>query len=93
MAGVQDLLNRQERAAQEAHKILLSAIAAQGSLPEQIELGCATDDHEAQSIGWPTASAQMAMTGRLLGKLDPEHRALVKVVPRGSTPATAAAEI
>lgn len=53
-----------------------------------LDLGYAADDAEARGLGWPTASAQAAMLGIVVARLHPRP---VRLVPRGSTPATAAA--
>lgn len=76
------LYARIERAADEA-------IAAIREAPEdaEIEAGIAADDPEAQSLGWPCVGAQAAMLGLVVARLDRP----VRIVPRGSTPATAAA--
>lgn len=65
-------------------------VASRSEQPEIIELGVASDDHEAQTLGWPTATAH-AMTlaivaARLIG-----DGLTVEIVPRGSTVATAGA--
>lgn len=52
-----------------------------------IELGLASDDAEAQSIGWPCVGAQAAALGIAAATIDNP----VVIVPRGTTPATAAA--
>jgi len=82
LAELRALHARIERAAAEA----LAAIAAAPGADE-IELGYAADDHEAEGLGWPCVGAQAAMLGLVLARLDrPVH-----LVPRGSTLATAAA--
>ena len=53
--------------------------------PDRIEIGLAADDAEARQIGWPCVGAQAAMLGIVAAHVD------VVIVPRGSTPATAAA--
>ena len=53
----------------------------------QIELGYAVDDAEAQSMGWPCASAQWASLGMIAAGTDRQ----ITMVPRGTTVATAAA--
>lgn len=58
-----------------------------GDEPEEIEIGIASDDAEAQSLGWPCVGAQAASIGIAVARLDVP----VRVVPRGSTVATAAA--
>lgn len=53
-----------------------------------IELGLASDDHKAQGLGWPCIGTQVAM----LGIADARATLRVKIAPRGSTHASAAAE-
>ena len=53
----------------------------------EIEIGYPADDHEAQSLGLPCVGAWRAMCAGAIARLP--HR--VVLVPRGSTPATAAA--
>lgn len=71
-----------ERAAGEA----LAAIEAAPDA-DVIELGYAADDHEAQGLGWPCVGAQAAMLGIVAARCGRP----VRLVPRGSTHATAAA--
>lgn len=71
-----------ERVAAEA----LAAIAA-APAAEEIELGYAADDHEAQGLGWPCVGAQAASLGLVIARCDRP----VRLAPRGSTVATAAA--
>ena len=52
-----------------------------------IEIGIASDDHEARSLGLPGVGAHRTMIGMIIARLDVP----VRVVPRGSTVATAAA--
>jgi hypothetical protein len=77
-----------ERAASEAVS-QAAALEASGRAPDVIELALASDDHEAQQppLGWPCVGAQAAMLGIVAAKLGRP----VKIVPRGSTPATAVA--
>lgn len=78
-----------DRAAEQTIDQIDSVAAAKGA-PETIELGIASDDHEAQSLGWPTVSVQRAMLGLVLGRgIAMGYR--FAIVPRGSTPSTAAA--
>lgn len=93
MAEMLDLIDRQGRAAEEALATILGAAQDQGELPELIELGLASDDHEAQGLGWPTASAHAAVMRRLIEIAPDDVRESIVLVPRGSTVATAAAEI
>lgn len=83
---------RQDVAAQEAALVITEAVERQGA-PEDIELGIAADDYEAQSIGWPCVGAHAAVIRKLIKMLPSALVVLVKIVPRGSTLATAAAEI
>jgi hypothetical protein len=87
MAG---LVNRQLDAAG-AFAEQVEAIVQPNGPPGQIELGYPADDHEAQTMGWPTVSAWRAMAGLALADMPRELLPLVRLVPRGSTPATAAA--
>jgi len=77
------LVARQERAAAEA----VAQIAKSHGAPDEIEIGYPADDHEARSLGWPCVGAWAAMAARVLATAD----APIKLVPRGSTPGTAAA--
>ena len=60
-------------------------------VPETIEIGVCADDHEARSLGWPTVSAHAAVVGHMLAMLPPDMIGRVRIVPRGSSAATAAA--
>lgn len=82
LAELRGLHDKIERVATEA----LAAIAAAPEA-EEIELGFAADDHEAQALGWPCIGAQAASLGLVLARCDRPLR----LVPRGSTLATAAA--
>ncbi|MBW7837990.1 MAG: hypothetical protein H3C28_15290 [Sphingomonadales bacterium] len=75
---------QQERAARE----VLAAWQEAGE-SDEIVLGLASDDYDAQSLGWPCRGAQMAAFRRLWEKLPPQVR--LKVIPRGSDLSTAAA--
>lgn len=79
---LRDLYRRIERAAGET---LIMLDAAPGDA--EIELGFVADDAEAQDIGWPCVGAQRAMLGIVLARA----RRPVRLVPRGSTVATAGA--
>jgi len=57
---------------------------------DSVELGIATDDAEAQSLGWPSALAQHRVIGRITAELIIEGIE-VTVVPRGSTAISASA--
>lgn len=82
IAELRALHSKQRRAAAEG-------IALAGKVPPgaEIELGYAVDDAEAQSIGWPCAAAQHAALGMTIARLDRP----VRLTPRGTTQATAAA--
>lgn len=55
--------------------------------PDTVELGLASDDHEAHQLGLPCVGAHRALLGLVVARV-----ALpVRIVPRGSTVATAAA--
>ena len=75
------LIYKQERVARET-----LAIVCKGA-PDRIEIGFPADDHEARSLGWPCVGAWSAMAARVLAGMELTPR----LVPRGSTPATAAA--
>lgn len=53
----------------------------------EIEIGYPADDHEARALGFPCVGAWRAMCGTAVARLP--HR--IVLVPRGSTPGTAAA--
>lgn len=61
----------------------------------EIEIGYPVDDHEANELGFPCIGAWRQMAGRLIDELmlidDAFDPARIVFVPRGSTPATAAA--
>lgn len=71
-----------DRAAGEAAK--LARKQASGAT---VELGLASDDREARSLGWPCVGAQAASLGIAAARLKKD----VVIVPRGSTLATAGA--
>lgn len=54
---------------------------------DQIELGYPADDHEAQDLGFPCVGAWAGMAAQIVAALDIP----IVLVPRGSTPGTAAA--
>jgi len=78
------LADRQETAATAA----CEAWEAAGE-PASVQLGVASDDSEARQLGWPSAESHLAVARRVWEMLD--GAAEVRVVPRGSTVATAAA--
>ena len=77
------LYGKIKRAAEEA----VGTIQRQAGDKAQIELAVASDDHEAQALGWPCVGAQEAMLGLVLAAVENPAR----IVPRGSTVGTAAA--
>jgi len=86
------LVARQQQAAREMAALLTEFNAGSGTQQlRRVELGLATDDAEAASLGWPTVRCQLTMLGHVLAQLDPEVAARVVIVPRGTTAATAAA--
>lgn len=82
------LIDRQARAAHEALRRFHARLATHEAL-ELIELGLSIDDHEAQGLGWPTASAHAAVIRRIIESLPPGRRHLIRIVPHGSTLASA----
>lgn len=77
------LYARITRAANEALKALAEAKAK----ADKIEIGLASDNHEARSLGWPCVGAHAAVLGIIAAK----STLPVKIIPRGSSPETAAA--
>lgn len=90
LAQIHDLIHRQMRAAIEGAETIRQLLEREPDT-EAIDLARPTDDHEAQSLGFPTLSAWDAMAGMILALLPLDTAARVVVVPRGSTPSTAAA--
>lgn len=82
IAEIKGLIRRQRRAADE----LLAMMGGAGAADE-IEIGVASDDHEAQSLGWPCASAHRQAIAMAAAMTDRS----IRLVPRESTPASAAA--
>lgn len=78
------LIQKQDRAAREAIAQIEQARSHHPAA--EIELGYPTDDHEAQGLGWPCVGAWRAMAARVVVAALP-----VRLVPRGSSLATAAA--
>jgi hypothetical protein len=68
----------------------IDAMAAQHGAPSEIDLGVASDDAEAQSIGWPCVGAQCASLGLVVAR-GTKRGYRFRVSPRGSTVATASA--
>lgn len=80
------LYARIERAATEA-LAQIAALARSHCEPAEIELGLASDDHEAQALGWPCVGAHAAVLGLIAARAGLP----VRIVPHGSTAASAAA--
>jgi hypothetical protein len=89
LAELAELAARIETAATETLKQIADASEKHGP-PSEIELGIASDDAEAVSIGWPCVGAQSACLGLVLAR-GIRKGYQFKVIPRGSTVATAAA--
>lgn len=96
LSELRQLLVMQLKAA-EAGATQIRTIVAERGAPEEIELGLASDDYEAQTLGWPCASAHKVVLGMTIAYLarypTSDLGARVVVVPRGSTLGTAAAEL
>jgi hypothetical protein len=86
LVDLRALVARQFRAAAEVIA-QVEALAAQTAAPEAIELGYPADDFEARSLGWPCIGAWRAMAARVVAAT----AVPIILVPRGLTPATAAA--
>jgi len=85
-----ELSDKQKNVAQKALTEIEKIIDKSG-IPENLELGLATDDHEAQTLGWPCVGAHGAVLRRIIEMLPSKVAASVVIVPRGSTSSTAAA--
>jgi hypothetical protein len=81
---LRSLIHKQSRAA--AETLAQLSKLSPGKLDE-IELGYPADDYEAKELGWLCVGAWAAMAARVIA----ESKRKIKLVPRGSTPATAAA--
>ena len=66
---------------------LIGEQAAGLPIGETIEIGYPADDHEARDLGLPCVGAWRAMCARVVARI----RNPIKLLPRGSTPALAAA--
>lgn len=77
---IYDLVARQLRAAREGAKMIKDIVARQGC-HEDIELGLASDDYEAQGFGWPTVSAHKVVLGLTIGLLPLDLADLVVIAP------------
>lgn len=87
VAELRELYATIEDIADEAVAAVDQAKSEQGSPPEAVELGLASDDYEAQQLGLPCVGAHAAAVGLAAISIDDS----VVIVPRGSTPASAAA--
>ncbi|MEN9854949.1 MAG: hypothetical protein RLZZ157_75 [Pseudomonadota bacterium] len=70
----------------------LNATSAQNGAPATIQIAVSTDDDEARLNGFSSREQESATIGLALAQLPLDRLAIVKLVPRGSTVATAAAE-
>ena len=89
ISALADLIERMSTAIDEAIAQIDEMQTQHGS-PQTIELGFCADDFEAEALGWPSASVH----SRVIGTIAASATAAgydVKIAPRGSTPATAAA--
>lgn len=87
-AGIIDDLQRLYAMIEKAAEEMLATFAALPVPAESpIELGYAADDYEARQLGWPCVGAQLASIGIVMARSPLTFR----LVPRGSTPGTAAA--
>lgn len=84
LKNLHELSERQRHGAEETFKIWKRA-----GRPAEIEVGLASDDFEAQQLGWPSVGAHAAVIRRIWEFLPPDVK--LNVVPRGATVATAAA--
>ncbi|MCA0400221.1 MAG: hypothetical protein LCH38_05325 [Proteobacteria bacterium] len=85
---LRDLYNKIDRAAGEVIRHI-AAVTAEHGAPEEIELGLASDDYEARHppLGWPCVGAHAAMLGLVAARVNLP----VRIAPRGSSGASAAA--
>lgn len=86
LAELSDLRDRIEEAADAAISDILDAVPR----PESVEIGLASDDAEARSIGWPCVGVHRMLLGCVASGLIVAQIA-VRIVPRGSAMLTAAA--
>jgi hypothetical protein len=85
---LRDLYARIEEAAEAASEQIEALLDARIDAPDEIEIGLASDDHEARQLGLPCVGAHEALIGLVVAGF-PGQR--FKIVPRGSTAGTAAA--
>lgn len=86
-AGVIEQLRDLARALDRTAERAVETILAETPETADIEIGYPTDDYEARALGLPCVGAWSAMAARVIAAIDRP----VRLVPRGSTPATAAA--
>ena len=84
LAALHELSSLQDNAANQVADIW----QANGE-PDEIEIGLASDDYEARTLGWPCVGAHKAVIRRVWEVLPTD--VIIRIVPRGSTVATAAA--
>lgn len=82
LTELRDLYDKIEAAAENA-----LAVLADTAGDTEIEIGLTADDHEARQLGLPCVGAHEALLGLVIAWSDRP----VKIVPRGSTAATAGA--
>lgn len=85
-AGVLNELAKLIQKQNEAVKQTLDLIGRSKSVDEY-EIGCPSDQIEANDMGWPSVSAFLVVAGHIIAEAAQD----IKVVPRGSTVGTAAA--
>lgn len=83
------LVRQQMRAASEADALIRQKVSEHGT-EAKIQLGVSSDDAEARSLGWPCVSAHERVVA-LIATTAISIGLTVAIVPRGSTPETAAA--
>ena len=90
LTELRDLIDLIDQGADNALDVILEKIErTAGSDKAIIELGYCVDDHEAQSLGLPCVGAHNALLARVIAGA-PDN-VTIELVPRGSTPGTAAA--
>jgi hypothetical protein len=86
IAELRGLISAQRKAADEQVRLIDELVKKPGR-PDQLELALSSDDHEAQSKGWPCVGAERRTYAIVAAAIDIP----VVLVPRGSTEASAAA--
>lgn len=90
MGDMRGLIAGQRQSAKNA-LAQIDDLVRQHDAPDAVELGEPVDDADAQAIGWPCVGAWRGMAARLVAGAP--TGVVFAIVPRGSTPATAAAKI